>query len=470
MELVLDLHLHSRFSRAVSPRMTLPNMYFWGRKKGINILSVTDFTHPIWFREALSQLEQMNTGIYKLKNETIIKNELGGLASNDFLGPYFMLSTEISSIYSENGVSHRIHNLVFSPNFETASKINKEFAVRGFNLSSDGRPIIGLSAKDLAEMLYSIDPKIAIIPCHVWTPWFSLYGSRSGYDRIADCFGQFSKYIFAVETGLSSDPSMNWRIKELDSRSIVSFSDAHSLEKMGREATVLRKKNRMSNTTNITNISIKPEEITYDNIMNGLVRGKERVFEISYTIEFYPEEGKYHNTGHRLCKISHMPSEDREKGTMCPVCKRPLTVGVMNRVEKLSDRPEKNFGIKSDKFGVSWITDPRGLRPKSVSLVPLLEILSEALEGGVGTAKVISMFDRLVSNFGSEHEVLLRVQIEKIRDLAGNKVSEGIKKVRSRDINIDPGYDGEYGKVSIWNKEGKEEMHDKEKRQMDLSF
>ena len=460
MELVLDLHLHSRFSRAVSQRMNLPNMYIWGRKKGINVLSVTDYTHPIWFREALSQLEEVNSGIYRLKNEKVVSHELGELAARDFLGPYFMLSTEISSIYSENGVPHRIHNLVFSPNFETAAKINKELTARQFNISSDGRPIIGLSSRNLAEMLYSINPKIAIIPCHVWTPWFSLYGSRSGYNRIADCFGEFTKYIFAVETGLSSDPSMNWRIKELDTRSIVSFSDAHSLEKMGREATILKAKNGKI---------IQKEDITYDNILNGFVRGKERVFEIAYTIEFYPEEGKYHYTGHRVCKVSYTPSDDRVKGTVCPVCKRPLTVGVIHRVEELATSAENNFSIKTDEFGVAWITDPKGLRPPSVSLVPLLEILSEALHGGVSTAKVLTVFERLVVHFGSEHEVLFRVPIEKIRDLAGDRVAQGISKVRSRNIYIDPGFDGEYGKVAIWDEE-KEEENKEEKTQMGLSF
>src|SRR3990172_2670488 len=201
MELVLDLHLHSRFSRAVSQRMNLRNMYIWERKKGINILSVTDFTHPIWFREAKSQLEELNPGIFRLKDQKKADLELGSLSQKDFLGPYFMLSTEVSSIYSENGVPHRIYFLIFSPNLETAEKINTALIKRGCNLSSDGRPILGIPSRELAAILFNIDRKIAIIPCHVWTPWFSLYGSRSGYDRLADCFGEYSKYIFAVETG-----------------------------------------------------------------------------------------------------------------------------------------------------------------------------------------------------------------------------------------------------------------------------
>lgn len=464
MELVLDLHLHSRFSRAVSPRMNLPNMYLWGRKKGINVLSVTDFTHPIWFREARNFLTEHATGVYKLKDSEAQKIDLGNLSSINHIGPYFILSVEVSSIYSENGTTHRIHNLLFSPDFETAEKINAEFLRRGYNLSSDGRPIFGLSARNLAELVLEINPKIAIIPCHVWTPWFSLYGSRSGYDSIVDCFGKYSPRIFAVETGLSSDPSMNWRIKELDTRSIVSFSDAHSLEKMGREATVLRVKGSGSR--------VQLEEITYDNILNSFVRGKERVFEIAYTIEYYPEEGKYHYTGHRNCGISMTPSETREKGTICPVCKKELTVGVMHRVEDLARTSEENFTLEKDKNGVVWVKDVRGIRPPSVSLVPLLEILSEVLESAPSTAKVMTIFDSLIQKFGSEHEVLLRIPLEDIRSLAGSDTSEAIEKVRNRNISIKPGFDGEYGKVSIWteNRGQSEKTHKPQEKQMGLGI
>ncbi|KKR25940.1 MAG: and RNA helicase protein [Microgenomates group bacterium GW2011_GWC1_39_7] len=470
MELVLDLHLHSRFSRAVSQRMNLRNMYIWARKKGINILSVTDFTHPIWFREAKSQLEELNPGIFRLKDQKKADLELGSLSQKDFLGPYFMLSTEVSSIYSENGVPHRIHLLIFSPNLETAEKINTALIKRGCNLSSDGRPILGIPSRELAAILFNIDRKIAIIPCHVWTPWFSLYGSRSGYDRLADCFGEYSKYIFAVETGLSSDPAMNWRINELDSRSIVSFSDAHSLEKMGREATVLRKKNGMSNVKfPISNNPIKTEDIAYDNILNSFVRGKERVFEIAYTIEFYPEEGKYHYTGHRLCKVSYSPSDDKTKGTICPVCKKPLTVGVMHRVEELATKESNNFKPGEDEFGVVWIKDAKDMRPPYVALVPLLEVLAESLSSGVGSQGVLSLFDRLINHFGSEHEVLFRIPVSEIREVGGDRIAKGIEKVRARNIKIVPGFDGEYGKVAIWNNE-EDSKTSSEKTQLGLKY
>ncbi|HVT01519.1 MAG TPA: endonuclease Q family protein [Patescibacteria group bacterium] len=461
MELVLDLHLHSRFSRAVSQQMNLNNMYLWGRKKGINILSVADFTHPVWFREASNLLEEVNPGIYKLRDTKQVLNELGPLSQKPFLGPYFMLSTEVSAIYTENGIPHRIHNLIFSPNLETAAKVNQALTKRGINLSSDGRPILGINTKELCEILFSIDRKIALIPCHIWTPWFSLYGSRSGYNRIVDCFGEYTKYIFAIETGLSSDPSMNWRINELNSRSIVSFSDAHSMQKMGREATVLKLKTK--------NSKLKIEDVTYDNILNSFVRGKERVFEIAYTIEFYPEEGKYHYTGHRNCKVSYTPDDDKNRGTICPVCGRPLTVGVMHRVEELANNSSNNFVPEKDNFGVVWMKDPKGIRPPYVSLVPLLEVLSESLHGGVSSQVVISMFNNLVNHFGSEHEVLFRTPIDEIRSVAGVKTAEGISKVRSRNIDIAPGYDGEYGKVAIWN-ENEEEEKKIDKSQMGLTF
>ncbi len=446
MELVLDLHLHSRFSRAVSPRMNLVNMYIWGRKKGINVLSITDFTHPVWFKEAKSQLVEKNPGIYTLKSEAEIEKTTKLPAREGSPGMHYIWSTEVAAIYTENGKSHRIHNLIFSPNMETCEKINQVLSNRGINLTADGRPILGISTKQLCELLFEIDPKITVIPCHVWTPWFSLYGSRSGYDTIVDCFGKYAPRIFAIETGISSDPSMNWRIPELSTRSIVSFSDAHSLEKMGREATVLQP---------INGGVIRSKDITYDNILNGLVRGRERVFKMAYTIEFYPEEGKYHYTGHRNCKVSYTPTDDKTRGTVCPVCKRELTVGVMHRVEDLAKTSSDNFTYEKDKHGVTWVIDSKSSRPKSVSLVPLLEILAEVYKTAPNSQKVLTVYDSLVNQFGSEHEILLRADVNVIRKQAGDDIAEGILKVRSRDIAIIPGFDGEYGKVSIWSENKK---------------
>ncbi|MBP6913034.1 MAG: DNA helicase UvrD [Candidatus Levybacteria bacterium] len=459
MELVLDLHLHSRFSRAVSPRMNLTNMYLWGRKKGINVFSITDFTHPVWFNEVQSQLIEVSQGMYALKDADALENQLGTLAQKNLLGPYFMLSCEVAAIYTEGGKVHRIHNLIFAPDFNVALKINRALSQRGINLTADGRPILGISSRNLCELLFEISPRIAVIPCHIWTPWFSLYGSKSGYDHIAECFGEYAPRIFAVETGLSSDPSMNWRVKELATRSIVSFSDAHSLEKMGREATVLRKIQKGER--------IQGEDVTYDNILNSFVRGKERTFEIAYTIEFYPEEGKYHYTGHRNCKVSYTP-QNTPKNDICPVCARPLTVGVMKRVEDLAANSEQLFTYSNDKNGVVWVKDPKGVRPPSVSLVPLLEILAEALHTAPNSQKVLTLFDSLIQKFGSEHQILLRTELDSIRSQAGQKISDGIERVRRRDIRIVPGYDGEYGKVSIWKEDADAKV--KEEEQLGLKI
>lgn len=475
MELVIDLHLHSRFSRAVSPRMNLQNMYVWGRKKGLNVLSIADFAFPLWFKETRAQLEESGEGIYRLKQEKEIEEQLKLPIRESDLGMHFMLSTEVACIYGgrvRGGISgsYRIHCLILAPNYEVALKINKAFINRGFNLTSDGRPILGISAKNLAEMLFEIDRKIVLIPAHIWTPWFSLYGSKGGYDRIADCFGEYAKYIFAVETGLSSDPSMNWRVNELETRSIVSFSDAHSLEKMGREATVLRLKNGNSkhearNPKQISNsetksslkilnskLKIVPNDITYSNIMNALVRGKEKTFELAYTIEFYPEEGKYHYTGHRNCGVIQTPDETKRNGPICPVCGRELTVGVMHRVDELANSIAQNFIEEKDQYGTIWLKDKNGKRPSYVNLVPLLEILSEALASGTSTQAVTAMYDGLISQFGSEHEVLLRASLEKIQTNFGVTIAEGIQKVRERQIHIEPGYDNTYGIVDIWSK------------------
>lgn len=460
MELVVDLHLHSRFSRAVSQKMNLKNMYIWGRKKGTNVLSIADFTHPIWFKEAQAQLVESAPGVYKLKNEKLIEEEAQLPIREGDSGMHFMFSTEIACIYGgrvKDGVNgtYRIHNLILSPNIETVLKINKELLARGFNLTSDGRPVLGLSARNLAEVLFSIDRKIVIIPCHIWTPWFSLYGSKGGYDRINDCFGEYAKYIFAVETGLSSDPSMNWRVNELNSRSIVSFSDAHSLEKMGREATVLRKKD---------GTKIEEKEISYENIMNGLVKGKEKTFQIGYTIEFYPEHGKYHYTGHRNCNVVQTPEETKKHGDICPVCGRQLTVGVMHRVEELANTRADNVKEEKDIYGTVWMKDAEGKNPSYVNLVPLLEILSEALNAGTSTQAVTSMYDMLIMTFGSEHEVLLRAPLEKIESSAGVTIAEGIQKVRERTIHIDPGFDNTYGIVQIWGKEENRKGHEDDKK------
>jgi uncharacterized protein (TIGR00375 family) len=414
MALIADLHLHSRYSRAVSQQMVIPEIALWAKKKGIDLLGTADWTHPLWLRELKNDLLEVGEGIYAVKK--------------DSQGPRFLLVTEIASLYSQEGKGHRIHNLVLAPNFETVEAINQQLHNYGVKLLSDGRPMTGLSSIELCELVFAISQDCLVIPAHVWTPWFSLYGSRSGFDSIKECFGQFTDQIYAVETGLSSDPAMNWRIEELDQRSVVSFSDAHSPQKLGREATIL---------------AIKKDKYDYQDVAKAIKEGK-----IVSTIEFYPEEGNYHYTGHRLCQVKQSPEETKRLGTTCPVCGKSLTVGVMHRVEKLAQRPA---GYHPEN------------RPPYQMLVPLMEILSESLETGTSSQTVINEYNRLTERLGSEFTILLKTDPLEIARIAGEKIAQGIKKVREGKIVVDPGYDGVFGTVKIWKEKEKEE-----KKQMSL--
>ncbi len=427
MKVVADLEVHSKYARAVSPQMDVPTIALWAQKKGIDLVGTGDFTHPMWLRELQSGLEEGGEGVYKIKDSS--------------LSLRFLLTSEISCIYLDKGRGRRIHILVYLPTFSDVEKFNKELTAKGANLFSDGRPIVGLTLSQIVETALSVNSGAIIIPAHVWTPWFGFYGSMSGYDHLEEAFGELEKYIPAVETGLSSDPAMNWRIAELTKRRIVSFSDAHSPAKLGREATVF-----------------ELSEISFSALNNAIcAKGPDK---IDYTIEFYPEEGKYHYTGHRNCKVVYSPNETRKMGTICPVCGKPLTVGVMSRVEELGKIEIETESIK-DKFGVRWIKDKRKERPGYVMLVPLLEILSEALGSGVGSQTVLLEYDKLINTFGSEFAILLETKLADIEKIAGTKVMDGISKVRSGDIVIEPGYDGVFGKVRIW-KEGAEKLEAKE--------
>lgn len=419
MELVADLHLHSRFSRAVSPQMVIPEISRWAKRKGIGLVGAPDWTHPLWLRELKNELVEVGDGIYAAKAEPQETK--------------FLLATEISSIYTQGGKVRRIHNVILAPSFAAVEEINAALRNRGANLLSDGRPIVGLSAGELAELILSIDKNCLIIPAHAWTPWFSLYGSKSGFDSINECFGNFADQIFAVETGLSSDPGMNWRIEELDSRAIVSFSDAHSPQKLGREATVFSLP--------------ASQRLSYLAIREAIIKQQ-----IAYTIEFYPEEGKYHYTGHRRCGVVQSPSQTKKLGTTCSVCGKPLTIGVMHRVEQLAKRPA-NFFPPS--------------RPPYKMLVPLMEILAEALESGFSSKSVTNEYNKLTTNFSSEFTVLLKTPVEEIAKIAGERIAEGIFRVRSGQVKIDPGYDGVFGTVKIWSFD---KTQGKPEKQKQMSF
>lgn len=398
MRIIADLHVHSAYSRATSKEMNVAGMAAWAKRKGINLLGTGDFTHPLHFANLKAALKPSDNGLYTTALEP---------------GVFFMLTAEISCIYSYKGKVRKIHNIIMAPGLDIAGKINNTLRKHG-NLSSDGRPILGMNAKDLIKIVMDISPDCLFVPAHAWTPWFSVFGSKSGFNSIEDCFEEYSRYIYAIETGLSSDPEMNWRLSALDTITLLSNSDAHSPGKLGREANVFEC------------------GMDYYEIMD-VIRKKDRS-RFLYTVEFFPEEGKYHYDGHRTCNISFSPDETQKNGNTCPVCKKGLTVGVMNRVDELADRP------------VGFV--PENAIP-SKHLVPLTEIIAEAFNSGVNTIKVRKEFEKLVSSH-TELEILLDMTETELRKISDTRVAEGILKVRAGDLNIIPGYDGVYGRISIF--------------------
>ncbi len=408
MKFIADFHLHSKYSRATSPQMDLENLDKWAKIKGIKVLGTTDFTHPIWFKELKEKLEPAEPGLFKLKN-------------NDS-ETRFILTAEISCIYSKGGRVRKIHILIFAPDFETVEKMNTQLGWIG-NLKSDGRPILGLDAKELAKIVLNTCENCFIVPAHLWTPYFGLLGSKSGFDSIEECFEEYSKNIYAGETGLSSDPLMNWRLSALDKITLISNSDSHSPQKLGREANVF------------------DTELSYSAIIEAIKSKDPQKF--LYTIEFFPQEGKYHFDGHRNCNISLSPAETKKYNGICPLCGRPLTVGVLNRVEQLADRPE---GF-----------NPQGAIPYK-SLIPLAEIIAEVLGVGVGTKEVEKQYKDLIEKFGSEFNVLLNISVSDLRAATLPEIAEAISRVREGKVSVEPGYDGVYGKIRIFSKGEKKDL------------
>jgi len=403
MRIFADLHLHSKYSRACSKNLDLENVDYFSSLKGLGLVITGDITHPSWFKEISSKLEEAEEGVYKLK----------GSKSNVF----FLLGGELSSIFSRKREVKRIHYLIILPKLELVEKFNKKLSLYA-NLSSDGRPILGLDVKDVLKMLFDIYDKAIFIPAHIWTPWFSLYGSMSGFNSIYEAFDDLTNLISAVETGLSSDPNMNWRIPELDNFPIVSFSDAHSpsVNRIGREATLF-----------------ELEKLTYINIYKAL-KGENENNKILMTVEFFPEEGKYHYDGHRLCKIRFSPEESRANNFLCPICQKKVTLGVMSRVEELSKR-KKDF------------IDPQ--RPPFKRTPPLIEVLAEIFKSNVSSKKIFDKYLDLVKKFGPELDILVgnvnKEEILKYDPL----VYKALVKIEKEEVILDPGYDGEYGKVLI---------------------
>ena len=399
MQFVADFHLHSKYSRATSKDMDLENLDKWAKIKGIKVLGTGDFTHPEWFNNLKEKLEPAEPGLFKLKNSEI----------------RFILTAEISCIYSKGGKVRKIHIIVFAPSFEAVEKINLNLGKIG-NLKSDGRPILGLDAKDLARIVLDASPDCLVVPAHCWTPWFSVFGSKSGFNSIEECFEEYSKYIFAGETGISADPKMFWRISGLDKITLLSNSDSHSPAKIGREANVF-------NT-----------EVSYPAIVEAIKSKDPQKF--LYTIEFFPEEGRYHYDGHRLCGTSFSPQESKKYSNVCPNCGKLLTIGVLNRVEELADRPE-NF-------------KPENAIPFK-SLIPLEEIIADAFGVLPSGKRVREEYVKLISRFDNELKILLEIPYSELKTTTLPEIAEGINRVREGKVFIEPGYDGVYGKIKIFS-------------------
>ncbi len=418
MRFIADLHIHSKYSRATSKDMDVENLNKWAKVKGIKVLGTGDFTHPAWLKELKEKLEPAEPGLFKTKQVFNRKQK-----NNDWLpqngssqdsGARFLLTSEISCIYKKNDFVRKIHLLVLAPDFKTVEKINARLGWIG-NIKSDGRPILGLDAKELAKIVLSINHQAMIIPGHIWTPWFSLFGSNSGFNSIEECFEELSKYIYAGETGLSSDPAMNWRWSALDKITLISNSDAHSPVKIGREANLFE------------------TELSYQGISQAIKNKDPNQF--VETIEFFPEEGRYHYDGHRKCGISLKPQESKKVKDICPKCGKKLTIGVYHRVDDLADRQE---GAKPDQ------TIPFR------HLIPLDEIIAEAKGVGTGTKTVQEEYKNLISKFGSEFDILLSAETDLIRRTGCLEVAEAIDRVRQGKVIIEPGYDGEYGVIKIF--------------------
>jgi uncharacterized protein (TIGR00375 family) len=428
MRYIADLHVHSRYSRATSKDMSPENIWKWAQLKGITVIGTGDFTHPQWFKELEEKVESSENGLFRLK-KVFQKDYVPDSCSADV---FFILSTEISCIYSKKGKTRKIHSVIFVPDFVTAIKINAVLSRIG-NLSSDGRPILGLDAKELLKIILDVSDEAMLVPAHAWTPHFSVFGSGSGFDSLEECFEELTPYIYAIETGLSSDPPMNWRLSNLDHIALISNSDAHSPAKIGREANIF--------DFDTENPLLPPfdrgghgginKEISYKKIMDA-IKTKNGFWG---TIEFFPQEGKYHYDGHRTCGISLSPKETIKHNYLCPVCGKMLTVGVMHRVEKLADRTD-------------------GFRPEDAkpyySLVPLSEIISETLKIGVNSKAVGMEYFKLLKGLGNEFRILMDSSLSDIASIGSQMLSEAISRVRSGNLNIAPGFDGEYGKIRIF--------------------
>lgn len=406
-----DLHIHSKYSRACSKDNDLEHLARWARRKGVTVLGTGDFTHPAWFERLREDLVPAEPGLFRLRAEPDGEAARGLPPSVASAEVRFMLSVEVSTVYRRGGRTRKIHHLVYLPGFDAAEAFNHGVARFG-DLSSDGRPVLGLDSRELLEITLACGDGAYLVPAHVWTPWFGVFGSKSGFDTIEECYGDLTGHIFALETGLSSDPAMNWRVSGLDRYRMVSYSDAHSPPRVGRESTVF------------------DVDLDYFAVLRALRTGAGH----EGTVEFFPEEGRYHLDGHRKCDVRMAPEQMREHGGICPVCGRPLTVGVLSRVEELADREE---AVRPDGAA--------GFR----NLVPLPEIVGEILGVGPQSKKVLAEVDGLIAALGPEQAILEEVPVGDIAALSP-PLAEAVNRLRRGEVIREPGYDGEYGTIRLF--------------------
>lgn len=404
---IADLHIHSKYSRATSKDMEIASLSKWAKIKGISMLGTGDFTHPLWLAELKQKLVEEGDGLYS------------------YDGVYFMLTAEVSNIYFKAGRTRKVHNIIIAPDFRIADEINKVLGEYGA-LSSDGRPILGLECEKMAKMLFAIEPGLIIIPAHAWTPHFSIFGSNSGFDSPEECFEGETKNIFSIETGLSSDPAMNWRWSKLDRFCLTSNSDSHSPSKIGREANVFK------------------DKINYKSLRE-ILKTKDKA-RFLYTIEFFPEEGKYHWDGHRACHARLSPEEAKKINNKCPECGKSITIGVMHRLDSLADRKD-GFELEAS--------------PSFKSVVPLTEIIGETIGVGPDSVAVEKEYFQLIKNFGNEFKILLEMPEDELKDKCPPRIFKGIMNMRKGDVEKLPGYDGEYGEIRVFKK-GEERSAEKQ--------
>ncbi len=416
MRFIADLHVHSHYSRATSKDMSPEGIWKWAQLKGITVIATGDFTHPQWLKELDEKLEPAGNGLFTLKKE-FLSDDIPESCKADVS---FILSAEISCIYSKNGRTRKVHAVILAPDFAAAARLNLTLSKIG-NLKADGRPILGLDAKELLRISLDASPDNLFIPAHAWTPHFSVFGAASGFDTLKECFEELTPHIYAIETGLSSDPAMNRRLSALDRITLVSNSDAHSAAKIGREANIF------------------DTEISYP-AMREAIRTRNGFLG---TIEFFPEEGKYHYDGHRDCGVSLTPKETIRHDYLCPVCGKKVTVGVMHRVEKLADR-EEGFSLSG--------------APAYASIIPLPEIIAEGLKCGVNTKKVNALYFSMLEKLGNEFKILLDVPLDDIERAGSPLLREAISRMREGKVHIAPGYDGEYGKIRIFEEVERKEI------------